>query len=239
MINFILVEDNIIHKRRAEEIINKYMLSYEFDYKIKAFDKMNLELKEVINDNKENNIYILDFELQNTTAIEIAKLIRNIDWTSPIIIFTAHGGMALETFKQKLGILDFISKQYQDEKNLFEAFDICIKQLKLKRSLKYTYKNVYYNIDYDNIYYIYRENCDRKTYIITEDKKYETNIGIKEIKEKLDKNFVLTHRSCIVNMKKVKIISWKDRKIVFDNDKETGFLSKKNKKELMCYEQCN
>lgn len=236
MINYIVVEDNPLHRKRIEKIINKYMADKDNDYKIKTYEKRTNELDNYIKSDNDNNIYILDFELPNSNAIDISKCIRTVDWKSPIIVFTAHGGMALETFKQRLQILDFISKQYEDEKNLFELFDICFNQLNLRKSLKYKYKGSDYNIELDKIYYIYRETFERKTYIVTKSNKYMTNFAIKSLLNKLDKNFVMSHRACIINLKKVKALCWNEGKIIFNDGKEIYFLSKKNKKEILSHE---
>ena len=236
MINYIVVEDNPLHRKRIEEIINKYMLENDSDYKIRSFEKRTTELDNYIKSENDNNIYVLDFELPNSNAIDISKYIRTVDWKSPIIVFTAHGGMALETFKQRLQILDFVNKQYEDEKNLFELFDICFEQLNLRKSLKYKYKGTDYNIEFDKIYYIYRETFERKTYIVTKNKKYMTNFGIKDLLKKLDNNFVVSHRACIINMNKVRALCWNEGKIVFIDDQEIYFLSKKNKKEILKHE---
>lgn len=235
MINFIVVEDNKIHQKNIEKIILSYMMKNDYEFEIKLFDKETKELNNLIKKNDENSIYILDFELPNTNAIDISRLIRENNWTSPIIIFTTHGGMAFETFKQRLQILDFISKQYNPEENLIELFDICMKQFNVNRSFKFRYKCVDYNIPFDKILYFERDSNTRKVIIKTDTGSYEIYITMKELKDKLDKNFILTHKACIVNMKRVSSISWKDLTITFDNKEKTYLLSKTHKKEVKEY----
>jgi len=235
MINFVVVEDNARHRKRIKEIILRYMMKKSEEFDIYEYEKETKELEEVIERKEEDHVYILDFILPNTNAINISRKIREKDWSSPIIIFTVNGGMAYETFKQRLQILDFVNKQYEAEKNLKELFEICMNQFKIKESLKLKHKGVKYNIDTDKIKYIYRDTLERKCVIVTNNSEYRIAINISEIKEKLKKNFMYTEKGCIVNMERVEVIVWKDKKIEFDDGSKIYMLSKKHKKEIMEY----
>ena len=239
MIKFVVVEDNKLHQKNVEKVIVSFMMKNDFDFEIKTFDRVTKELKSLIKKSEENTIYILDFELPNSNAIDISRYIREEDWTSPIIIFTAHGGMALETFKQRLQILDFISKQYNSEENLIELFEICLKQFNLNKSFKSKYKNIDHNIPFNKILYFERDSNTIKVIIKTDSKEYETYITMKELKSKLNKDFILTHKACIVNMKRVSSISWKELMITFDNKETSYLLSKTHKKEVREYYENN
>lgn len=235
MIKFIIVEDNKYHQKQVEEIIMSFMMKNNYEFEIKVFDRETEELMELIKNNEDNQVYILDFELPNSNAIDLSRKIREDDWTSPIIIFTAHGGMAFETFKQRLQILDFINKQHNPEKNLNELFEICLKQLKVLKSFKFKTSGVDYNIPFNKILYFERDSFTRKVCLVTDTAKYEMYKTIKDIKTQLDKNFLISHRACIVNMKRVIKISWKDKSIYFDNGTQIDLLSKTHKKELDDY----
>ena len=60
-------------------------------------------------------------------------------------------------------------------------------------------------------------------------------IGLISNGKLLDENFKVTHKSCIVNTKRVTALDWKDGKIIFDDDTEIFLLSKTHKKELKDY----
>ena len=232
MINFVIVEDNPMHMEVTENIIIKYMMKNDYEFKIFKFEGINKEFDKIIEDDK-NYIYILDFELVGMTAIDVARKIRKVDWISPIIIFTVNGGMAYETFKQRLQILDFVNKQYQAEKNMFELFDICFEQLKIRKSFKYKVGKIDYSIDYDKILYIYKDTVERKSIIITDNNEYKLSMSLNEIKDKLPKEFKYSHRSCIVNTARVEAFNWTKKEITFDNNKTTDLISKTHKTELM------
>ncbi len=233
MINFIIVEDNSIHRKNTEKIILKYMMQNKFEFEIFSFDKETPELLKLIKDNEDNNIYILDFELPNTNAIELSREIRKNDWRSPIIILTAYGGLAFESFKQRLQILDFIPKQYKAEKSLIESFNICIKQLKISKSLKLNYNYTDYNIPYDKILYIYRDTVERKISIVTKNSEYKIRINMKDIKKLLPEYFKYSHKACIINTTQVEAYDWKNYEIYFSSAQKTNLLSRTHKKELM------
>jgi len=235
MVNFVFVEDNKKHRKRIKEIIMNYMMKNKIDFDILEFEKDTNLLRKVINYREHKHIYIFDFELPNTNAIDLARLVREKDWSSPIIVLTVNGGMAYETFKQRVQILDFVSKQYEAEKNMHELFDICFKQFKIKKSLKFKYKNQSYNLDYDKILYIYRDTTERKCVVVTDNDEYLVPISITDLNKKLDKDFHITHKACIVNLKRVESFDWKNNKIIFDNGTYTYLLSKTHKKELSRY----
>ena len=237
MIHFIVVEDNNLHIERVKKIINKYMMRNNYEYDILCFNEPNKKFLDEINSDS-NKIYILDFELKNTNAIDVSRLIRKVDWISAIIVFSVNGGMAYETFKQRLQILDFVNKQFEAEKNLFELFDICFDQFNIRKDFKYKIGKISYSIDYNKIYYIYRDTVDRKCVIVTDKNEYRISKSLANIKELLPSNFLYTHKSCIVNIDRVDAFDFANSTIYFDNNTHSYLLSKTHKKELEKYVVC-
>ena len=233
VVNFIMVEDNKFHINRTKEIIVNYMMKNSLLFDILIFSNFSDKLIDIIENHDENHIYILDYELPDCTAIDIARMIRQYDWTSPIIIFTVNGGLALDSFKQRLQILDFVDKQVNAEKNLDELFDICLSQLKIRKTLKFTIGATHYSIDYDKIKYIYRDTSDRKSIVVTDTDEYSVNKTLIQFLEKLDdKRFMFTHNACICNMNKVVAFNWKDNMLTLADGEEIFYLSKSHKTDL-------
>lgn len=227
MINFIVVEDNPLHLEKTKKIIMSYMMKNDYPFDIKTFSKFSKELINTIKVGEHNTfIYILDFELPNTNAIDISRTIRNYDWKSPIIVFSVNGGMALETFKQRLQILDFVNKQYEAEKNLHELFS------KLRSHFKLTIKKKTYIVDLENILYLYRDNYKRKTVLVTDFGEHMINDTLENIKSKLNNKFIYSHKSYIINTKRVSVLDWKNNDVIFDNGVRANILSKSRRKEL-------
>lgn len=235
MIKFVLVEDNNMQRKNIKTLLIKYMMKNNMEYDIIEFDDYNMELEQLINENEFNYIYILDYEVPSTDALDISRKIRENDWTSPIIISSVHGKLAFEAFKQRLQILDFIDKLDSFENELFKSLDICFMQFNKKRkSFRFKIRGVDYNIDYNKILYIYRDTIARKVVIVTDNNEYKMNKNIKDLIKLLDSRFKITHKACIVNMDRVEALIWRENKIIFDNKKEIYLLSKTHKKELEC-----
>lgn len=232
MINFVVLEDNPHHRKKTKDIIFNYMMKNKYEFDILFFERETATFIELVENHDSNYIYILDFELPNTTAIDVARRIRKKDWTSPIIVFTVNGGMAFDTFKQRLQILDFVNKQFEAEKNLHELFDICLRQLDIRENFKYKIGKVDYSIAFDKILYIYKDTVERKSVIVTDKNEYKISLNLIKVKELLNSDFIFTHKACIVNSKRVDAYVWSEGKVIFDNGKEAPFLSKTHKKEL-------
>lgn len=233
MINFVIVEDNPTHMRKTKKIVIDYMMKNSIVFDILEFNKIDESFEEVVKNSDKNNIYILDFELEDTNAIEVSRLIRKTDWKSPIIIFSVNGGMAYETFKQRLQILDFVNKQYEAEKNLHELFDICLDQLKYKNNFSVVVGKKTYTIDLDKILYFYKDSIERKSIIVTDNNEYKIPLNLYEVKKLLNDDFKYTHRSYIVNTKRVCVYDWKTNEVIFDNGVRVHALSKTHKKEII------
>lgn len=232
VINFIILEDNPYHSKKTKDIILSFMMKNKYEFDILTFERETPEFIDLVNNHDSNYIYILDFELPNTTAIDVARRIRKNDWVSPIIVYTVNGGMALETFKQRLQILDFVNKQYEAEKNLHELFEICLKQLHIGNNFKYKIGKVDYTLDFDKILYVYKDTVERKSVIVTDKNEFKISLNLVKVKELLSDDFIFTHKACIVNSKRVEAFIWSEGKVIFDNGMEAPFLSKSRKKEL-------
>ena len=236
MINFVVVDDNSIQRKKICNVIMSAMMNNKMDFKIMDFADYNDELIKFINEKKENTIYILDLELPSGDGIDIARLIRNenINWISPIIIITVHTSLYYEVYKQRLQILDFIGKCEDVSKNLKENIDICLKMLNKEKVYKFTYKNVEYAINLNDINYIQRDG--RQTKIVTKNDILFQNISIIQIKDQLPNYFILSSKGILLNMKNVKSIDWKNMLVYFNNGTKDYLISKSHKKEIDNYE---
>ena len=65
--------------------------------------------------------------------------------------------------------------------------------------------------------------------------KYEINDTISSLKNKLGPNFYQSHKSCLVNIEKIKRINYSDNTITFINGQNVYLLSNRNKKGLKQY----
>lgn len=235
MLTFVVVEDNHLQIRNIKEIINKFMMKNENNYRIKEFYDSTEELDNLIADGDNNKIYILDFELPSSTAIDIARKIRKLDWKSIIIVISAHGSLAYDTFKQRLQILDFVCKQFEPEKNLIELFNISINRFDTFKPVIIKKRSYELRIYPQNILYIYK-NGNRKSVIVTQNDTFEIVSPLSAIANLFGNALLQVHKSCYINMKRVTSINWSKKQIVFDNSATCDLLSEHYKKEVDCYE---
>ncbi len=232
MINFIICDDNKYVREVNEKIISKVTMPHDFNYNIYKFDKYSVKLKNLINKASDINIYILDLELPGKSGIDIAKEIRKVDWDSIIIILTSHEELELTLLKQKLLILDFISKFDDYEKRLINTISMVIDKIKNKKIISFKCNKEINHVKLDNIIYVYRDNSIEKTTIVTAENEYPVRETLTKIINKLDKRFVQTHRACFVNKEKIESVDFKNNIIYFVNDTSIDYLSRNFKKKL-------
>lgn len=235
MINFVIVDDNNMHRKKVNNIIISIMMNNKINFNIQEFPDFDSDLFDYFKNPKPNSIYILDLELPNGDGIDIARKIRNEynDWTSPIIVLTAHTSMYYEVYKQRLQILDFIGKSDNIEKNLNENISICLRMLNMNRIYRFTYKNTDYTIPINKIDYIQRD--DRRIKVVCKNEVYYTIDTINAIKERFPSYFILSLKGTLINMHNVLKIDWNINKVYFIDGLSDYVVSKSHKKEIDNY----
>lgn len=232
MINFILCDDNDYVRELNERMISRVAMPYDFNYTINSFDRYNIKLKNLINTPSDIKIYILDLELPNKSGLDIAKEIRKVDWDSIIIILTSHDELELSILKQRLLILDFISKFDNYEERISEVINMVIEKIDTKKIISFKSKKELHHVKLDNVMYVFKDNETDKTTIVTVDGEYPVRDPLSSIADKLDSRFYQTHRACYVNLDKIESVDFKNSIVYFNNDTSIAYLSRNCKKEL-------
>lgn len=235
MLNIIVCEDNKIFKQKTCDVINKYMMNTNVDYKIRTYNSYNSKLQEFINTPHDgHDIYILDIELEDgTSGIDIATDIREIEFDSQIIIESGYSELLAQSTKLRLGILDCVDKHIQYEKNIGELLELSLKIFGLKKSVKFKLEKVDYNLKYDDIMFIEVDSDDRKCIIHTKNTKYEVSKPLNYFEKQLNSTFYKVSRGCIINLANTSKINYKKNIIkLVDNKILRGMISGKNMKGL-------
>ena len=94
MINFIICDDNNKIVDDIKNIISKYMMKNEHNYKTHLFNDYDSNFMKVVNSNLQCKIYILDIETPTRSGIDVARIIREKDVDSMIIFITGHDAIA-------------------------------------------------------------------------------------------------------------------------------------------------
>jgi len=211
------------------------MLPTDIEYETLVFSQYDKNFVRLIESKTGQRIYILDVEVNSHSGIDIARKIREKDWTSIIVVLTAHYELAYEAFKNRLMLLDFISKFDNYEKNLYDVLQLSLKILNKEEQLSFKIGQIAYKLDFNDILYITKEEGKRNTTIQTFYQKYSVSSTLTEIGEKLNNDFLKTHRACIVNKKNIKTIDFKEKIIIFKNNEKINLLSKNYQKEVRKY----
>jgi two-component system response regulator AgrA len=235
MLNFVVCDDNNVVREKISKVITKLMLPTDIEYETVSFSQYDKKFVNFLNSNNVNNIYILDVEVNSHSGLDIARKIREKDWESIIVILTAHYELAYDAFKNRLMLLDFISKFDNYEQNLYEVLKLALKASHVKKQLSFTFNRMSYRLDFDDILYIMKDTPKRNTIVKTFSKEYLVSLNLSEIAAMLPDNFIKTHRACIINRENVKTIDFKENTITFVNNEIISLLSKTYKKEVKKY----
>ena len=236
MLRFIVCEDNKDFLSRLCNTINKVMMPYNFEYKISKFAEYNKEVEEIIKRKHEQKVYILDIELGEVSGLEIASEIRERDLESIIIFITSHPECKNDIFYSRLLALDYIPKDRLWSDRFENTLEYTIKAINRRRILTFEFNHNSYRVPFDDILYIEKVQDNQKCIINTENNnQYEINTTITDLATKLGPSFFQSHKSCIINIEKIKKINYADNTITFLNNKCVYLLSNRKKKELREY----
>lgn len=236
MLRFIVCEDNKDFLERMCNIINKVMMPYNFDYKVNKFTCYNDEFGEIIRKEYEQKVYILDIELSDISGLEIASEIREYDLESTIIFVTSHNEFKSDIFYSRLVVTDYIFKDRIWADRFESTISYVVKSFNKRRVLAFEFNYNSYRLPFDKILYIEKVSDIQKCIINTEGgEQFEIISTLNSLMELLGPNFYQTHKSCIVNLDKVKRINYAKNTITFMNDECLYLLSNRKKKELREY----
>lgn len=229
MIKFIIVEDDEKWIDEYEKIINKVFFKSSKEYNIFTFTKYTKELKNIIEDNSEQKIYLMDLDLETSkvNGMDILREIREEDWDSEIIVLTNHDRMFETVHKEIYKTFDFIEKFDNLDKRLKTDLEKIEKQKYDKEKFIYESRKISLQLYLKDIIYIYRDTIDRKLVIKTTKNEFTVNLSIFEILDKLDSRFVQCHRSCIINEDRIVMKNYVDGTFTTDTGEVVPMLSKK------------
>ncbi|MDD4298094.1 MAG: LytTR family DNA-binding domain-containing protein [Bacilli bacterium] len=235
MLHFVVCDDNAPTREKVNKVITKLMLPSDAEYKTLLFSQYDKSFIQFIDKKVGKKIYILDVEVNFQSGLDVARKIREKDWESIIIILTAHYELAYNAFKNRLMLLDFISKFDDYEHNLYETLKLALKAINVKKQLSFEFNRISYKIDLDDILYIIKDTAKRNSIIKTFAKEYSVALTLNEIIKMLPNSFIQTHRACIINKDNVKNIDFKSNVITFNNNEKITLLSKTYKKDVKQY----
>ncbi len=238
MINFMICENEPLIAQEYEKEIDSFMMGFDNEYKCHFFTGYGQKFKKKVKEEIGFKIYILDVKTQEGTGIDAARYIREEcdDWVSMIIVITAYTEFKYDALGKRLLILDFISKMDKYKDRLRNDFQICLKNYDTKyKSLSYKYKGTLQTLELRNIICIEKEPDTRRCIITTTHGKFPIQGNLIDVEDKLDKRFLKTHRSLIVNIDHVYRFNSRTNLLEFKNKESTYLVARDKKKEVIKY----
>lgn len=227
MISVYICDDEPVWLERLGKIVTDYQIKSDWEIKLERKEQSPDALLEYLSAHKpQMGIYFVDIDLKNSmNGLQLAEKIRSIDLFAFIIIVTTHEEMASETFRMRLGTLDYITKDKQDvEKEVYG----CLAHLeKLFSAQKSTPISLTIRVDgskitipQSDIYYIEAIPNSHKMRLHHTSGFYELRGSLSELQSQLQDNFVLCSKSCLVNYDHICCLKPNSRVLVLDNQEE-------------------
>ena len=235
MINFIICEDEPELLKEYKYQIDKFMMKYDIDYKTHMFTSYDSKWEKSVRKIKGFKVYLLDIKTANGSGINAAIQIREEydDWVSMIIMISGYAEYKYEALGKRLMLVDFINKLDHSEQKLQDALLICLKHYDNKyKSLRYTYKNIAYNVEFRSIIKIEKEMDSKRCIIHAEEGDYPIKGTLNEVLQKLDKRFFKCNRSIAINVEQVQYYNLGKNVAVLKNGEEFKDVSRNKKKEM-------
>lgn len=233
MINFIICDDNLEMLQNVKNIINNVMMKNNYAYKIHPFTEYNQQFYQTMNSRISNKIYVLDIETKHSSGIDVARKIRIKDVNSVIIFLTSHDELGSVLLRDEIMFLTFINKLDNYKKRLQSAIRKSVQVIGKNKILRFEHHGAIFTIPEKDILYITRDAVERKIIIVTDTTEFKLSKTLSDMLSLLSNDFVQSHKSCIVNSRRVNIVNKRTKKIIFDTGVEIEYLSNHYIKELL------
>lgn len=227
MINFIICDDNLEMLQNVKNIINNVMMKNNYAYKIHPFTEYDQQFYQTMNSRISNKIYVLDIETKHSSGIDVARKIRIKDVNSVIIFLTSHDELGSVLLRDEIMFLTFINKLDNYKKRLQSAIRKSVQVIGKNKILRFEHHGAIFTIPEKDILYITRDAVERKIIIVTDTTEFKLSKTLSDMLSLLSNDFVQSHKSCIVNSRRVNIVNKRTKKIIFDTGVEIEFLSRK------------
>ncbi len=227
MLHFIICDDNLNILDKLEKMLENIFTKNNFEATVSFKSDNSDDILSYVKSNPAD-VLLLDINLKsNKTGLELAEEIRKVKKNSYLIFTTGHLEYAMVAYKYKT--FDYIAKPItydRLEDTIVRLFDD-INGLN-KRYLKIDNKNTL--VDEAEIQYIKRDGM--KLVFHTSSRDYETYSSFNKFQDRLPKNYIRCHKSCIANIGQIKDIEPVSGTITFKSG-DTCDIGPKYKKDFM------
>ena len=227
MLNFVICDDDIRMVTKLSAIIEKVLLTYDYDAKIVFKTTDYNKLIDYISSNSVNVVFLdIEFSGCNENGLDIAHKIRNINKNCYLIFVTSHFEYIANAYKFKT--FDYIFKSSMDIENISSTLKRLFDDVYNSdtRFLKIDNKNTF--IDLNDLLFI--EKSGVKIIFHTYQTDYVSYNSFNKLS--LPENFIRCHKSFIVNIDNISNISYADN-IIYLKNGSTCYIGPKYKSSLL------
>lgn len=214
-----ICDDESIYRDKLKKYIRDYFSTTQ-DFNIVLLEYANAD--EFMSDKSHVDLLLLDIDMGAMSGIELKDYLQKEKSTLEIVFISNHDELVLDAFGKN--VLGFIPKSKISRLDQY-----------LTRLLdKYQMITIgEHQILISNIYYL--EGIKGRTKIVTIDGEYNTYLSMKSMISSFDEHFVQIHKSYVVNMGKVDLLT---SQVILTNKQELP-VGRKYKEEakraFLCY----
>lgn len=227
MLNFVICDDDIRMITKLSAIIEKVLLTYDYDARIVFKTTDYNKLIDYILSNSVNVVFLdIEFSGCKENGLDIAKKIRTINKDCYLIFVTSHFEYIANAYKFKT--FDYIFKSSIDIENIGSTLKRLFDDVSDSdtRFLKINKKNTF--IDLKDILFI--EKAGVRIIYHTYQTDYVSYNSFNKLI--LPENFIRCHKSFIVNIDNISNISYTDN-IIYMKNGSTCYIGPKYKNSLL------
>lgn len=238
MINFIICDDKKESIVEIENQIKSFAKKYNIDAEYHRFTNYGAGFKKIVQDEKTFKVYFIDIEMKDISGMDAIRYIREVygDWNSIIIIESIHIEEKFSAQNSRLYVFDFLDKNdnfinmlNDDLKKIYKMYK------KSSKTMPVIEKEKVEKLEIRDILYIEKNIDSKSCTIYTLYGEKLTKEGINNCKKYLDDDFMMTSRSAIVNLKKIKEYNFKTNTITFIDGSTMSNISRDCRKKLKDY----
>ena len=228
--HFIFISSSDKDVKGYGQILNRVLLRVEMDYQFYKFDDIN-NVTDTLRYSSMSKIYVVE----NSNKIDSREVVRVIrenfnDYKSFIIIINFNKNLKL----RKHEVLTSIIEKDNLRLDLITIIKEILKVYEQDKNVIFIKENgVIYRLPFSNILYIEKLPNSKYCEVICKDQSYIVKENLNNLMNRLNKFFVLAHRSACVNINEIETYDYINGVITFATKKSFSQISRDKKKHLI------
>lgn len=204
-LNIAIIDDEAPFRKSITAVVHEWAKKSKISATVNEYSSAESFLF-AYEEKKDYDLLLLDIEMDGINGVEMAKQIRHEDETVQIIFITGYPDYMCQGYD--LSALHYLIKPVSNEK-LFEVLDRALKNIKKGGNrVIFTTDGGEKVVTLDAI--LYAESYSHNMHIVTTDGAFDVRMTISSLAEVLGSEFIITHRSYIVNLSHIVFLSKSD-----------------------------